>query len=353
MQACLNTIDAEHFTSYNAFVVKLNSDIHIALLGRLQQALDVWTMSFSTGILPDVNDFSDALATLRDTDAEQLGKRPPKPMLHEIRIQNQLIYVEPPLQTTHVTWLEHLQEAIAIACDTSRLQPSQGDTTTHEPSSVPRDKTFAFILDDCTTQMTAIYNAINSKMLEVNSYVTTWLRFQSLWDLQVETVSAFLGDDLAKWHQLLMDIRTTRAAFEIRDSIKHFGPISINFEQVLQKVNARYDALQNELLKIFASKVGLRTSDALGAIEQTRKDLEGNSLEIASTLRAVKFITLVQTAKARAQAWKEEVKLLHQGHTMLTRQRLPAGKDWGSHRSGRTRIQCAHRTTGPPNTCHQ
>jgi len=327
MQICLNTIEAEHFASYNDFVAKLNSDIQYALLGRLQHALNVWTIAFGTGTLPDVNDFSDTLAKSQDIDAERLEKQLTKPLLHEIRIQNRLIYVEPPLQTARVTWLEHLQKVIAIVCDTRCLRPSQGDTR-HASSSVLEDKTFALILDDCTAQTMSIYNAINAKMLEVNNYVTTWLRFQALWDLQVETVPAFLGEDLSKWHQLLMDIRTTRAAFEIRDSVKHFGPISINFEQVLQKVNARYDTLQNELLKTFAAKVGMRISDALGAIEQTRKDLEGNTLEIASTLRAVKFITLVQTAKARAQAWKEEVELLHHGHTMLTRQRFPVYKDW-------------------------
>jgi len=325
IQACVDNLVAEGLSALTFFTTKLNADIQSILLDRLQQALNLWSIAFQVGSLPRIEDLLQVSPVLLDQADDAATIPMTKAILHEIRLQNQLIYVEPPLVTSRITWLEHMQQVLAIVCGCNLIHTSQQVSTKNHSSA---STTFRQALDLCSAHLQSLYNLIDQKMKEVHDYVSTWLRFQSLWDLQTENVATSIGDDLHRWLQLLHEMRTARSTFETSDSMKHFGLISVNFEHVSNKVNARYDALQNDLLKRFVGKVGTRTSDALSAIEQARKELEGSSLDVASTLRAVKFITFVQIAKQRAAAWTEEVDILRQGHTMLSRQRFPLSKHW-------------------------
>lgn len=293
IQSCVDKLVAEDLPEITRFTTQLNANIQSILLDRLHEALNLWSMAFEAGDLPKVEDLVDISLTIWKGNDEANLVSTTMPLLHEIRLQNQLIFVEPPLETAHITLLEHMHEVIAIVCDRSIIRSSTLATAT---SGALAAKTFRTVLDLCSAQLQSLYDLVNKKMSEVYEYVSTWLHFQSLWNLQTENVANTLGDDLQKWIQLHQEMRTARSTFETSDSMKHFGLISVSFEHVLNKVNARYDVLQNDLLKQFVSKVGTRTSDALAAIEQARKELEGSSLDVASTLRAVKFITIVQVA---------------------------------------------------------
>lgn len=51
------------------------------------------------------------------------------------------------------------------------------------------------------------YQAIDTKMSEIRKYVEEWLRYQSLWDLQADTLYGRLGDDINLWIKCLNDIK--------------------------------------------------------------------------------------------------------------------------------------------------
>ena len=51
------------------------------------------------------------------------------------------------------------------------------------------------------------YEAIGNKISEVRSYVDEWLRYQSLWDLQADSLYGRLGDDVSLWMKCLNDIK--------------------------------------------------------------------------------------------------------------------------------------------------
>lgn len=51
------------------------------------------------------------------------------------------------------------------------------------------------------------YAAIESKISEVRNYVDEWLRYQSLWDLQADTLYGRLGEDITQWIKCLNDIK--------------------------------------------------------------------------------------------------------------------------------------------------
>lgn len=51
------------------------------------------------------------------------------------------------------------------------------------------------------------YESIETKVSEVRNYVDEWLRYQSLWDLQADTLYGRLGDDINLWIKCLNDIK--------------------------------------------------------------------------------------------------------------------------------------------------
>lgn len=51
------------------------------------------------------------------------------------------------------------------------------------------------------------YEAIENKIFEVRNYVDEWLRYQSLWDLQADTLYGRLGEDINLWIKCLNDIK--------------------------------------------------------------------------------------------------------------------------------------------------
>ena len=48
-----------------------------------------------------------------------------------------------------------------------------------------------------------VYETIQSKLAEVNSYVTVWLQYQALWDMDGTVITDRLGDDLEQWQKVL------------------------------------------------------------------------------------------------------------------------------------------------------
>ncbi|KAI9876759.1 MAG: Dynein heavy chain, cytoplasmic, partial [Pleopsidium flavum] len=127
---------------------------------------------------------------------------------------------------------------------------------------------------------------------------------------------------------LLHEIRKTRATFDTSEVSRSFGNLTVDYEQVQTKVNAKYDQWQHEILIKFAGRLGNRIREVYADVEKARKDLEGQSLEASSTAQAVTFITVVQQCKRKVRVWGPEVDLFRQGQTTLSRQRHQFAADW-------------------------
>jgi hypothetical protein len=114
---------------------------------------------------------------------------------------------------------------------------------------------------------------------QLTDYVSKWLQFQSLWDLEAEYVFNRLGDSLANWQQLLTEIKRTRSTFDTSETQKSFGVCVIDYEQVQSRVNAKYDSWQRDILSRFGSKLGNAMKEMHAAILKARHDLEHQSIE--------------------------------------------------------------------------
>ena len=48
-----------------------------------------------------------------------------KPIIHEIRIQNQVIFLDPPIEYARQTWIKQLHEWLGVVCKQRRIQSSR------------------------------------------------------------------------------------------------------------------------------------------------------------------------------------------------------------------------------------
>ena len=176
--------------------------------------------------------------------------------------------------------------------------------------------------------MKSAYLTIETRLSEASSYVDRWLQFQSLWDLQADHVYVTLGDDLVNWLQILSEIRKSRATFDTSENFRSFGVISITFDQVQSRVNAKYDAWQRDIVQRFAGVFANAMRDLSSSLQKARSDLERQSLESSNTAQAVAFITIVQKSEQKVKVWEPLVDIFDKSQTTLTRERYLLPDNW-------------------------
>ncbi|KAL9059033.1 MAG: hypothetical protein Q9162_001421 [Coniocarpon cinnabarinum] len=326
IQAAVDRLSLEGFSNLSQWVEKTNDLISDILLERLEQALRTWMDTFQN---PDHSRTGQDAAHRTGVSGAESPVLPKfDTLIHEVSMQNSLIYLDPPLDFARSSWLVQLNEWIGVICDLPLLQASRYELNVREKSFDRRTTSFSRLLSHCTGKLSSAYVLIEGQLSVVSEYVNKWLQFQSLWDLQSDQVYEALGDDLHQWLKILSEIRQSRSVFDTSEPKRQFGHLVIDYEQVQVKINAKYDLWQNDVLSKFASKLGGRMNEVFSELERCRQELEHSSLETSSTAQAVSFITSVQNAKRRVHAWQPEIENFRQGQTALTRQRFQLPSDW-------------------------
>ncbi|KAM7195585.1 Dynein heavy chain, N-terminal region 1 domain containing protein [Rhypophila sp. PSN 637] len=322
IQNAVDQLNLESYVNLGYWVGKTNRRIKKVLLARLQHAIQAWIEAFEDEYL----ETRDRKWSVEAPEATKTDVPVIKKLVHEITMRNQVIYLEPPLEFARASWFAQLQEWIGVICNlrmikATRYSHSLSTTVTDEPR-------FNNLPGVCTESLLKVQTSVEKKLREIGVYVDKWLQFQSLWDLQSEHVYDVLGDQLSRWLQLLQEIRKTRQTFDTTEVSRSFGHITIDYDQVQTKVNAKYDQWQHDILTKFAVRLGTRMREVHAEMEKARKDLEGQALAAHSTAEAVQFITIVQTCKKQVKLWAPEVETFRQGESTLVRQRYQFPNDW-------------------------
>ncbi|KAF2733638.1 dynein heavy chain [Polyplosphaeria fusca] len=323
IQRSVDQLNLENYANLGYWVADMNARIETILLVRLSRAISLWIEVFSNVEDEERRPSSE----LAPTDAPIEEKPKLSRLTLEITMRNQVIYLNPPIEYARASWLEQLQQWLAVICTLQRIKASRYEMRL-EAVDDASNSLFANLPSRCTDSLMEVYTAIEGKLRGISSYVDEWLQFQSLWDLQSDHVYDILGEDLSKWLQLLQELRKTRATFDNSEFSRSFGYVNVDYEQVQVKVNAKYDQWQQEILVKFASRLGQRMTEVYTDLEKARKDLEVQTLEASSTAQAVSFITTVQQCKRKVATWEPEVEMFQQGQTTLQRQRYQLPSDW-------------------------
>ena len=323
MQTVVDQLNLESYANLPFWVSKLNETIESILLQRLQNALGTWIEAFI-----GAEDEGTGIHTDHIVGKECGGDVPAfRELVLEILMRNQVVYLDPPTEHARSSWLCQLHEHLGVVCNLSVIKASRYEMKLDPESSLSESR-FWHLPAQCIREISTAYHMIEIRTSRVASYVDKWVQFQSLWDLEADHVYNVLGEDLAKWLQLLQEIRKTRETFDTSESSRSFGTVTIKYDQVQTKVTARYDQWQLEIRLSFASRLGNRMREVYAEIEKARRDLEGQSLEASSTAQAVAFITIVQHCRRKVEVWEPEIEIFRQGQTLLSRQRYQYPADW-------------------------
>ncbi|KAK0701769.1 dynein heavy chain, N-terminal region 1-domain-containing protein [Lasiosphaeria miniovina] len=323
IQIAVDQLNLEQYVNLGFWVERMNRQIKSVLLSRLQQAIQAWIEAFEDEHLERL---SDRRRTLEPSEAVKTYVPVIKKLVHEVTMRNQVIYLDPPLDYARASWFSQLQDWIGVICNLKKIKATRYQMSLI--TAVYDEPRFNDLPGECTDTLLRVQTSVENKIRELGSYVDKWLQFQSLWDLQSEHVYDVLGDQLSRWLQLLQEIRKTRQTFDTTEVSRSFGHITIDYDQVQTKVNAKYDQWQHDILIKFASRLGTRMREVHAEIEKARKDLEGHTIEAHSTAQAVQFITIVQTCKRQVKVWAPEVETFRQGESTLVRQRYQFPSDW-------------------------
>ena len=319
IQNGVDKLNLENYTNLAAWVKKLNQELHVILQDRLSSALSFWVKSFSdpplqvSSIVEDVDGAVHQVAFPRITV--------------EIMMNNQTIFIEPPLNFVKASWLSQLEEWLNVLCHL-RLIKSSRYQISGAASFTQKEATFSDLAQGSVQALEKAFAAIDTRLGHLSEYLEEWYRYQSLWDLRSDQLSDTLGDDVAQWHQLLQEIRHARSTFDTSAVQKEFGTVIFNYEQIQSKITQKYDQWQYDVITKFGNLLGGRMSELFTELKRSRAELESQSLEASSTAQAVAFITVVQQCKRNSAVWEPEIEVFKQGQTTLSRQRYNFPNDW-------------------------
>ena len=272
---------------------------------------------------PDLN-LDDSSAALTDEGGVE-GVARMGQTVHEIILNNQTLYLSPPLEQARVLWISHFQNYVSIISSLPRVSSSRYQVFA---SSAEGERDYSSIVERVQWEVLKLpYTAIEDCFENAKVFVQKWLQYQALWDVSVSAVSEQLGRDISKWQTLLGDIRSSRATIESSEDERSFGPIVINFRQVQSKVNIKYDSWQKDcqlrfgiILKEELKAMHSDLVETCNRLERLR--LDGNTSDV---IVAVEYIL---KAKAAIDGKQTVVSNLESSEKLLQRQRYQFPRDW-------------------------
>ncbi|XP_023392903.1 cytoplasmic dynein 1 heavy chain 1 [Pteropus vampyrus] len=328
VQKAVDDLNLHSYSNLPIWVNKLDMEIERILGVRLQAGLRAWTQVL-------LGQAEDKAEVDMDTDAPQVSHKPGgepkiKNVVHELRITNQVIYLNPPIEECRYKLYQEMFAWKMIVLSLPRIQSQRYQVGVHYELT-EEEKFYRNALTrmpDGPVALEESYSAVMGIVTEVEQYVKVWLQYQCLWDMQAENIYNRLGEDLNKWQALLVQIRKARGTFDNAETKKEFGPVVIDYGKVQSKVNLKYDSWHKEVLSKFGQMLGSNMTEFHSQISKSRQELEQHSVDTASTSDAVTFITYVQSLKRKIKQFEKQVELYRNGQRLLEKQRFQFPPSW-------------------------
>jgi dynein heavy chain 1 len=145
-----------------------------------------------------------------------------EPWVHEIVLRNQTLQLEPPLEMSRAMWFASLHDCLATVTELPRLKSSRYDDVLSRTKGttggtgggegvsggarvddrISGANTYVHLLSKLDRDLLLHAYCLVEKVLgNVETYMSTWLRYQALWDLETNDALEFLGQ--VCWLRLL------------------------------------------------------------------------------------------------------------------------------------------------------
>jgi len=309
MQQTIDDMNLASFSNMETWVLDLCKRIDSKLVQSLNRLIEEWVKQFKRW-------------PVNGTSLIEEGAS------HELRIQHQMLIVEPQKEFAMAYWTRHFHDCLGMVTNLPRLQAARFDSIKQRqaPSGVESNhKTLIAMVDD--KLMREAYDTIQSMVGSMTEYVNGWLQYQALWELKSSDVMMKLGEDLEKWHSLLTEIKSASGRFDSSEQQKSFGPIVVDYSQVQSKVKSKYDQWSMDLLGEFGEKVHESMTKFYRVVNQGRAQLEQADSN-GGDLTAMCMVVL--KVRAHADEWGQQFENLQKAQRLLDRQRYPFPSDWFS-----------------------
>lgn len=326
IQKAVDDLSLHRYSNLNEWVNKLDEQVERKLAYRLSAGIKAWTQE-----LHGKNE--DELDVIPDTETplspvHRAGGDPKiQKLVHEIRITNQVMYVNPSVEEARFNLLQQLFAWENVILTLNRIESTRYQVGLDRPVA-QQYRNLLKRMPDSTSVLEAAYETIDNKIKQMQEYIFQWLTYQSLWDLQPDMLYVKLNENVSKWINTLVEIKKSRATFDTTDTRKEIGPIVVDYAKVQSKVTLKYDSWHKEVLSKFGQLLGTEMYSLHTIISKSRLELEQQSIDTANTKDAVTFITYVQTLKAKTRQWERQVELYREGQRILERQRFQFPNNW-------------------------
>lgn len=342
LQGLVDALEVQGYTNVHVWISSLDERVQTILLQRLEEMLSDWLALFDDATTA-VKDDDDVGGAFSDEGAQQQPQHKRRFLL-EMELHNQTLHVSPSLPALKMQLLDDLYGVMDLVCavprlsrywpsEASQLSPDRGGgdsirsgggdslsrrlNTRHGgvkelAPSLTGIATYDCVLKRCdSTLLKDCYRAIRSVMDTIGAFVGSWLRLQSLWDLELSVLFNELSSDLGAWTRMLIDISSTRSSLlgstvlASSSSTTRFGPVTVSFGRVRDRVEDKYERLHRSFMACFAEKLAEQLKSMNELVTQARRNLEDVSMQTVGSLSdSVVVITLLRDSKHNFATWK-------------------------------------------------
>mmetsp|Transcript_1490 Transcript_1490/g.2131 ORF Transcript_1490/g.2131 Transcript_1490/m.2131 type:complete len:4632 (-) Transcript_1490:106-14001(-) len=344
IQDIVDHIEKTGASNLGVWVQELDNRLERILSGRLKELMALWSegVELSPTQLYEWNNDIDAHEKDGKKVENILHKRHilkimqpelKNPIQHNITIRSGVLVVDPPLQNARLRLGQSFQRLLSVICklprvhclDTRKLLEENNNTIQERYEALH----FASALQQLNvTEINECFLNIESQVAKAHEYASTWLQYQALWDMDVETVLKVIQEDVNSWEQLLRDMKKSRNSFDDPFSQKAFGPIIVKYLTVQQKVVERVDSWHRTIMNRFSKKLNERMRQTFNATSNGRKSLEELDMDFSNTDVLIKDIMDLQELNQNANTWQEDIKAQQGVEKMLDKQRFMFPNDW-------------------------
>lgn len=240
----------------------------------------------------------------------------------QMRIINNSLFIDPPLDHLRMLWTSQFQEWVNIVVLLPRIRLFQ-----YNKKNTYEKLDFVGVVAQLPMEKyTNCFHLVEKHYQEVAKYVQEWVRYQALWDIETSSVYDILDTDLSKWQKAMTQIKRQRSTFDTSKTSMSFNWVEIDFESVQQKVAAKYDQWQRDLLTKYSSITYNRSVTFLQCLKDARQYLEISIGSLTSDM--VNFIIMFKKLQDNKDVWKNEIDLLEKGQKILDKNRFNFPSDW-------------------------
>lgn len=308
LQSILNDFNFKRYSNLHIWVKDLETSVEDVLKTRLENLIEQWISEFEN---------------YKKRDKDRLLIR--ENTIHEIKVQNQALFVEPSIEHATAFWLNHFHSCLGVITNLKKLDPNA--YSGWNQAVIKEEQNYSSLL--ATLDSKIIYNAysrIDNTLKDAKKYVNTWLNFQALWEISSEEIYAKLGTDIKIWQKVLNDIKTGRNTFDNSETEKFFGAIRVNYRTVQNKINNKYDSWHKEILGQFGKTLNESIQDFSTVLEEARKKLE--RINFTNSEDIVVAVSDLQFSKRNKRTWSDQLAHFKEGQKLLQRQKFHFPDDW-------------------------